>query len=98
MTTSTPRYHETTRGDFEHRWVEIIEAAHVTQEVLDAAEEIYDGWFADASSIDWDDLLDRLEGTHLDEHEGRKIDLGPQNDSPAIRRIKRHIRAIRRQG
>jgi hypothetical protein len=55
-------------------------------ELLKAAENIYDGWYADAPRVDWTDFLDRLE-SHTD------VDLGSQMDSPLIRRIKRHINA-----
>ncbi len=58
-------------------------------EIMDAAESIFDGWFADSARIEWDDFLDRLE-RHTD------TDLGGDMDSPLIRKIKRHIGAYRK--
>lgn len=59
------------------------------EETLEAAESVHDGWYADATHIDWEAFLDRLE-SHAD------IDLGNSLDSPLIRRIKKHIRAYRK--
>lgn len=54
------------------------------QELLSAAESIYDGWYADRC-VDWDHFLDLLE-------QQTNVDLGESLDSPLIRRIKAHIR------
>lgn len=60
------------------------------QSLLSAAEDIYDGWYVN-QRIDWDDFLYRLEH-HAD------VDLGPDTESPLIRRIKRHINQYRKEG
>lgn len=72
----------------------IFELADVTDEILDAAESIFDGWFADGVRIDWHDFLDRLERVTLEDGSG--LDLGGDMLSPAILRIKRHIAAYRK--
>lgn len=59
--------------------------------ILKAAEEIFDGWYAEQARIDWDDFLHRLE-QHTD------IDLGSNMMSPAIRKIQSHVRAYRKLG
>lgn len=58
-------------------------------ELMEAAEGIFDGWYASSSKIDWEDFLDRLESQ-------TDYDLGGSLDSPLIRRIKAHIRDYRR--
>lgn len=78
--------------------VEITEAADVTEEVLECAEDVYDGWFADRDHVDWDEFWDRLDGYTLKEHENREMDMGTETNSPAMRKIKRHIRRIAREG
>ncbi|MER7445028.1 hypothetical protein [Micromonospora avicenniae] len=77
-------------------WVEVTEADQVTPEILEAAESIYDGWFAHASRVDWPEFLDRLEGQEFDSIGGR-LDLGDSLMSPATRRIKAHIRDYRKR-
>lgn len=67
-------------------------AAQVTPRMLEMAEDIYDGWFADAAQIDWDDFLDRLASVAQFEPEPFDFD---QIDNPAVRKIKRHIKKIR---
>jgi hypothetical protein len=57
-------------------------------EIMDAAESIHDGWYAD-SSIDWEDFIDRLEAS-------TEFDFGNDIDSPLIRRVKAHVRKYRR--
>lgn len=58
-------------------------------ELLKAAEGIYDGWYADVERVDWEDFLFRLE-------EQTDYDLGQSLDSPLIRKIKKHIAAYRK--
>jgi hypothetical protein len=72
----------------------VVAADDVTDEVLAAAEET-ETWYGDGP-IDWDDFWDRLDGTQL--ADGSEIDLSPNNegDSPAMRKIQRHIRNLRR--
>lgn len=84
----------TTRDGHKRRFVTITDRDDVTAEVLEVVEDIHDGWYSEGR-IDWEDFLERVDGTPLDEHDGREIDLGGDPDSPAIRAIKRHIRNIR---
>lgn len=74
-------------------WVEIVDADDVTPEVLAAAEDA-ETWFGDGR-IDWQEFFDdRLEGTFLPN--GDRISLGNEYDTPAQRKIKRHINHLRR--
>lgn len=74
-------------------WTTVTAAEDVTEEILNAAESIFDGWYADEPRIDWEDFLDRLEGIPLDN--GTRLDLGRDMMSPAIKAIQKHIRAYR---
>src|SRR5690606_22975348 len=64
-------------------------------EIIEQAVEITDGWYADGP-IDWDDVWDRLERSRL--ADGRGIDLGNDQDTPAMRKIRRETRKRRREG
>jgi hypothetical protein len=79
------------------KWVTVTKAEEVTPDILEAAESIFDGWYADEARIDWTDLLDRLEGAEYVDLGGR-LDLGDSMSSPAVLKIKAHIRAYREQG
>ena len=70
----------------------MVEASDVTPEILEAAEEASE-WFAD-ERMDWDEFLDRLDGCPL--NDGSHLDVGPSTESPAINKIKKHIREVRR--
>lgn len=70
----------------------IVEADDVTEEVLDAAEYAEE-WFVD-ERIDWEEFIDRMDNVELPD--GTLIDMGDSMDSPAIRKIKRHIREMRK--
>lgn len=59
-------------------------------EILAMAEAVYDGWYAD-TRIDWENFLDRLDGSELED--GSQLDLGNDMSSPLIEAIQRHIRA-----
>jgi hypothetical protein len=72
----------------------VITAEQVTDEILTAAENIYDGWWANEDRIDWQDFIDRLDGSPLDD--GTSLDLGDDMTSPAIRKIKAHVNAYRK--
>lgn len=71
-------------------WVTVTEADEVTDEILEAAQEVYNGWFAKGSRINWVDFLDRLDGIPLEG--GGKLNLAGSLVSPAIKRIQAHIR------
>jgi hypothetical protein len=66
----------------------ILQSANsVTAVVLANAEYVVDGWYPEGP-IDWDDFIDRLvAGTDYDIED---------MDSPAVRKIQRHIREYRR--
>lgn len=78
------------KPDFEVRNVE-----DVTDEVLEIVKGIIEGWY-DEGRTDWENVWDRVEKVPLDD--GRGIDMGEDLDSPAIRRIKKEIRAWRNAG
>ena len=65
-----------------------IRTAEDADAIREDIESVYDGWFAEGA-IDWEDFLDRLEGS--------TYDLGESLDSPAIPRIKAIVRELRRQ-
>lgn len=65
----------------------VIEANDVTQEDLDEALSIVEGWY-DEGRIDWDDVWERME-RYSD------LDLGTEIDSPAMRKMKRYVRSER---
>jgi hypothetical protein len=70
--------------------------ADLTSEILEAAEGIFDGWYADETRIDWEDFLDRLDGIPL--NDGTTLDLGDSVVSPAVKAIKAHIRRYAASG
>lgn len=77
------------------KWVAIRTAEDVTQEIAEAAYQIVDGWYQ-SGRIDWNDVLDRLDGTELSN--GSQVDLGDDSNSPAIREIKARVRKMRSAG
>ncbi|MEV0214331.1 hypothetical protein [Micromonospora sp. NPDC050695] len=72
----------------------VTNASDVTDEILDAATSIYDGWHSGDNRIRWDDLIDRLDGSPL--ADGTSIDLGNDMASAAIKKIKQHVSAYRK--
>lgn len=76
-------------------WFEVVTADDVTDEVFDLAESVTDGWYSDGP-IDWEDVWDRMEGSPMDD--GRPLSMGSELDTPAMRKIQRHIRELRRAG
>lgn len=75
----------------ETRYTEVTAREDVTQEILDLAE--YAASFQD-DRIDWEDVWDRMDGAMLSD--GTRLDLGRSSDSSAMRAIRRHINAARR--
>lgn len=81
------------------KYTTVIEAEQVTDEILTEAENVHNGWYA-GRRIDWDDLLDRVDG--MDLADGTVLDLGNwlnpdgTDESDAIKKIKKHIRAYRK--
>lgn len=74
------------------RFTTVIASEDVTPEILAVVEGIVDGWYP-TGRIDYQDLLDRVERTTLDN--GTWLDLGGDMLSPAIKRIKAHVRKYR---
>ena len=68
----------------------------VTDAVLKAAEECWEGWFSNEDRIDWEDFLDRLADPY-GHGEAGAFDFD-EYDNPAIRKIQRHIRKYIREG
>lgn len=75
-------------------YTSVTTAEQVTEEIKKAAEDIYDGWYANEPRIDWDDFLDRLDGVPLED--GTQLDLGNSVVSPAVKKIKTHINAYKK--
>lgn len=69
-------------------------AADVDDEILAIATLVYEGFY-EGKRIDWDDFLDRMDGRTLDN--GDVLDLGESMLSPAVIKIKTHIRQLERQ-
>lgn len=69
-------------------------ADELSQEIIDAAYDIGEGWYAD-TRIDWDDLLYRLERQGI-ERGGKELDLGDDMQSPFIVKLKREVNKLRR--
>lgn len=72
----------------------LVDAEDVPEELLDRAVDVADSWYGDGR-IDWVDVLDRLDG--FEASDGTCLDLGDNLTSPAIRKIKSHVRRIRRE-
>lgn len=77
------------------RYTTVREIEDVTQEMLDAAVGIMEGWYPEGK-IDWDDFWDRLDGTSLED--GTHLDLDGQTRSPAFLLIRMHVLKVRRTG
>ena len=71
-------------------------AEDVTPDILKDAEEVLDGWYADAGRIDWEEFIDRL-ADHYGSHCEFPYDI-ESYDSPAVRKIQAHIRKVRADG
>jgi hypothetical protein len=67
-------------------------ANEVTEEIIEEAYQIADGWYQ-GQRIEWDDLLDRLEGMEVN---GKELDLGTDTLSPFIVKLKREVNKRRR--
>lgn len=69
----------------------IVEAADVTDAIIEQAIDTADGFFG-SGPVDWENLIDRMESVGVD-----GLCFGDDWDSPAIRKIKREVRAARRE-
>ena len=81
---------------FEYTEVRITEASDVTQEVLEVAENLFCDWFDDGGPIDWERYWERFEDYELPSKKDTRFDFGPQLDTPAMRKIQKHIRAYKK--
>jgi hypothetical protein len=72
------------------KWKAVTEVSEVTPEILETAQDIYEGFWANEPKIDWIAFLERLEIW-------LEIDLGSQMDSGAIKTIKKHIQKFRKE-
>lgn len=75
-------------------YVHVLEAADVTEAILKSVWSVVEGWYLDGP-IEWDDVLSRVERSP--EADGRYLDFGRLEDSPALRLIKRTIRQWKRE-
>lgn len=82
---------------YEHNGMTYVEpetAADVTEEMLGLAEDTHDSWFDDGEPIDWEEFIDRLcKSGYL--ADGTRLEFETY-ESPAINKIKKHVRAYRR--
>jgi hypothetical protein len=76
------------------RYTAVRTANDVTTEILNAAESIFDVWYAHKPRINWVYFLERLDGIPL--KDGSTLNLGKDLASPAIEVIEAHIRRYRR--
>lgn len=65
-------------------------AFEVTDELVEAAYEIVDGWYQEGR-IDWEDVWDRLE------RQTKDLDLGTDLNSPELRELKKRVLKMRRE-
>lgn len=75
-----------------HRQVTL--AGEVDEEILGIATKVYESFY-EGKKIDWDDFLNRMDGSALEN--GDELDLGDSMLSPAVIKIKTHIRQLERQ-
>jgi hypothetical protein len=62
--------------------------AEITEDVVEAIETAYEGWFADEVRINWSDLLDRVELL-------AQVNLGSDMDSAVIKQVKKIVKTLR---
>lgn len=78
-------------------WVPVRAAEDVTPALIEAALEVVDGWYDGGNiTLDWEDILDRVDGLHL--ADGRRVDLGSDTGSPAIKALKAAVKKALREG
>lgn len=73
----------------EGEWGRVLTAAEITESFVEEFHDrCVDGWNEDR--IDWEEAIERWEDYHKDEG----VTFGSEWDSPAIRKLKRLVRAI----
>lgn len=75
-------------------WRTVSQAGEVDEEILELATSIHDSFYSQGE-IDWHDFLDRMDGTVL--KDGKALDLDGNLNSPAIVKIKTHVRLLRKE-
>lgn len=75
------------------KWTEVVKADDVTDELLEHAVELTDSRYGDGK-IDWQDAIDNLEGFEMPD--GLLADFGQDANSEAIKKIKAHVRKVRK--
>jgi len=70
----------------------VLKKEDVTDEIIDIVLDVVEGWYNEGR-IDWEDVWDRAKGAEL--ADGTELDFGTDLDSPAMRKIKERIRALR---
>lgn len=73
----------------------IVQESDLTEEILRAAEDVHDGYFADERRVDWEELWDRLDGYYLEDQS--RIDLPSDLESPVFAALKKHLKHHRRE-
>jgi hypothetical protein len=66
----------------------------VSEEILGLSEKCSDLWFSDVTRIRWKLFWDLLEGWPLNDK--TYLDMGAELGTPAMKKIKKHIRAYRK--
>lgn len=82
----------------EQTFLILEDAEDVTPEILEVAEETFDGWFDNDGPIDWEDFLDRMADPYGYNDKGAPAFDFEEVDNPAIRKIQRHVRKYKSQG
>jgi hypothetical protein len=78
----------------EKNYTLVVQASQVTDEIMEIAYGITEGWYQ-TGRIDWHDFLGHIDGSELSD--GSILDLGDSMLSPAIKKIKSYVRDYRRQ-
>lgn len=61
----------------------------LSEQIKEAVDSVYEGWYAGEGRIDWDDFLYRVEALG-------GVDLGTDAMSDEIKEIKSYVRKLRR--
>lgn len=77
----------------EKTYISVHAADEVTEEILEMALEIVDGWYQ-GRAIDWDDVWARLDGSEL--ADCSELLLSEDLTAPALRKIKRYVNNARK--
>lgn len=67
-----------------------VAADDITDEIVQIGVDVVNSWYAEGR-IDWENVLDRTEGTEL--ADGTELDWGTDTSTPAIAAFKRRVRS-----